>query len=161
MNIDEMPPEWLFKVCDRMHHCMMSREFELRGLSKATHPFLLFALKAEGPGESLSQKELAEKLGVAPPTAAVSIRRMERAGLLAKKADREDSRRNCITLTPKGARLVTECREAFEDIDRKMFEGFSEQDKGKMRSYYIRMIRNLEAMGAQVPAELKGSERTC
>jgi DNA-binding MarR family transcriptional regulator len=139
----------------------MSREFELRGLSKATHPFLLFALNAQGPGESLSQKEIAEKLGVAPPTAAVSIQRMERAGLLAKKADREDSRRNCITLTPKGARLVTECKEAFEDIDRKMFEGFSEQDKKKMRAYYIRMIRNLEAMGAQVPAELKGSERTC
>ena len=86
---------------------------------------------------------------------------MEKAGLLAKSADKDDSRRNCITLTPKGEKLVTECKEAFDDIDRRMFEGFSEQDKRKMRSYYIRMIRNLEAMGAQVPANLKGSGKTC
>ena len=76
MTIDEMPPEWLFRVCDRMHHCMMTREFELRGLSKATHPFLLFALREEGSGQALFQKEIAERLGVAQPTAAVSIRRM-------------------------------------------------------------------------------------
>jgi DNA-binding MarR family transcriptional regulator len=161
MSIDEMGPEWLFRVCDRMHHYMMAREFELRGLSKATHPFLLFALKNAEKDKPLSQKEIAEKLGVAPPTAAVSIRRMEKAGLLAKRADREDSRRNCITITPKGEKLVKECKEAFDDIDRRMFEGFSRQDQENMRSYYLRMIRNLEAMGAQVPAELKGSERTC
>lgn len=156
MNIDDMGPEWLFRICDRMHHSMMIREFELRGLSKASHPFLLFALHDAGKGKSLPQKEIAEKLGVAQPTAAVSIGRMLRAGLLTKAPDQEDSRRKLVALTPKGERLVSECREAFDDIDARMLEGFSEAERKRLRAYYLRMIRNLEAAGAQVPACFKG-----
>lgn len=156
LTIDKLAPEFLFKVCDRTHHCMMHKEFEQRGLSKASHPFLLFVLADTGPGASLSQREIAEKLGVAPSSAAVSIHRMEKAGLLSKKTDKTDSRRNQITLTPKGRQLVEECKAAFEDIDRGMFAGFSKTERENLRLYYIRMIHNLEAMGAQIPSELKG-----
>ena len=159
MGIDDLGPEWLFRICDKMHHCMIAEEFERRNLSKASHPFLLFMLSEAGPGASLSQREIAERLGVSPPTAAVSIQRMERAGLLRKANDDADNRRNCITLTPKGALLVSECRMVFDDMDRRMFEGFSKKDRETLRSFYLRMIRNLEAMGAQCPADLKENER--
>jgi DNA-binding MarR family transcriptional regulator len=160
MKTDAMGPEWLFRICDRMHHSMLMQEFERRDLSRASHPFLLFMLSEAGPKASLSQQEIAERLGVSPPTAAVSIRRMERAGLLRKVADERDLRRNCITLTPMGSKLVRECKTAFNKIDRRMFEGFTDAELDALRSYYLRMIRNLEAMGAQCPAAFKeGSKR--
>lgn len=156
MNDETTGLEWLFRICDRMHHSMLTKEFERRNLSKASHPFMLFILSDAGPDASLSQKELANRLGISPPTAAVSIWRMERAGLLCKVADQADLRRNCITLTPEGVRLVRECKEAFDDIDCRMFEGFLDKEREALRSYYVRMIKNLEAMGAQSPANLKG-----
>lgn len=134
---------------------MMQREFEKRGLLKVSHPFLLFIL-ADAGGSGMPQCELAQRLGVAPSSTAVSIRRMEKAGLLSKKTDKADSRRNQISLTPKGRHLVDECRMAFEDIDRGMLAGFSRAERENLRSYYIRMIHNLEAMGAQIPSGLKG-----
>lgn len=155
MNFDSFGPEWLFRICDRMHHSMIAREFERRNLSKASHPILLFMLGDAGTGASLSQREIATKLGVSPPTAAVSIRRMERAGLLRKVADADDKRLNRITLTAKGSRLARECKDAFGDIDRRMFEGFSAKERETLRAYYLRMIRNLETMGAQCPESLK------
>jgi DNA-binding MarR family transcriptional regulator len=160
MDIHEMGPEWLFRVVDRMHHSMLTQEFERRKLSKASQPFILFVLEDEGKEGSLSQKELAMRLGVSQPTAAVSIRRMEAAGLLRKVVDADDQRRNCITLTPKGSALVRDCKDAFDKIDKRMFEGFSVKECSSLRSYYLRMIGNLEAMGAQGPADIKGRKRT-
>lgn len=155
MDLDKLGPEWLFRIVDRMHHSMLAQEFERRGLSRASQPFILFILEDEGPGASLSQKELAERLGVSQPTAAISIRRMEAAGLLRKLSDGDDLRRNRITLAPKGARLVRDCKAAFDDIDERMFEGFSAKEREELRSYYLRIIANLEAMGAQRPADPK------
>lgn len=160
MDIDQMGLEWLFRIVDRMHHSMLAQEFEKRKLGKASQPFLLFVLADEGKEGLLSQKALASKLGISQPTAAVSIRRMEAAGLLRKVADKEDSRRNRITLTPKGLRLIRECKNAFNEIDTCIFKGFSDKERDSLRSYYLRMIGNLEAMGAQSPADLKGRGRT-
>ena len=156
MDFEALGPEWLFKICGRMHHAMICRELERRKLGEASHPLMLFLLRDAGEGASLSQREIAIKLGVKAPTAAVSIRRMERAGLLRKVADEEDLRKNRITLTAKGSRLVRECRSTFDEIDRRMFEGLSEGDRDVMKRYYLKMIRNLEGMGAQCPADLKG-----
>ncbi|HOX32575.1 MAG TPA: MarR family transcriptional regulator [Spirochaetales bacterium] len=168
MSDETLGPEWLFRICERMRHSMIHQEFERRNLSRASHPFLLFALGERGPGNPLSQAEIAEALGVSQPTAAVSIRRMEGAGLLRKVPDAEDRRLNRITLTAGGARLVRECKKAFGEIDRRMLEGFSDEDRETLRSFYLRMIRNLEAMGAQRPrqpegrpAKGKGRSETC
>jgi DNA-binding MarR family transcriptional regulator len=154
-----MGPEWPFLICDRMRHSMLVKELERRGLAEASHPVLLFILSDAGKGASLSQREIARRLGVSSPTAAVSIRRMARGGLLRKAADEKDLRRNCITLTPMGRKLVGECKAAFDEIDRRMFEGFSDEERGTLRSYFLRMIRNLEAMGAQCPADFKEGEK--
>jgi len=160
MDFDDLGPEWLFRICGRMHRSMIAREFERRGLGEASHPFMLFMLDGAGKGASLSQRELASGLGVSPPTAAVSIRRMERAGLLRKVEDADDRRSNRITLTPKGARLVRECRKAFDEIDVRMFEGFSEREREALRASYLKMARNLEAMGAQCPEHVKEKIKT-
>lgn len=46
-------------------------------------------------------QDLAEGLGVSSPTASVSIRRLEEAGLIARQSDPDDGRATCLRLTKK------------------------------------------------------------
>jgi DNA-binding MarR family transcriptional regulator len=155
MEHDQNALEWLFRTLDRMHHNCMKAEFDKRGLSEASHPAILFVLKHEIEDTSASQKEIADLIGISPVTVAISIKRMERSGLIRKVADPNDLRRNLITITEKGLKLTTECEKAIDDIDVGMFKGFSSEECRSLKTFYIKMIHNMESMGVQIPAKLK------
>jgi DNA-binding MarR family transcriptional regulator len=95
--------------------------------------------------DSCTQRELADYLTVSPPSVAMSIKRMQRAGLVEKAADESDMRYNRIKITERGQQISEKCREEFERIDRRMFEGFSEQEIKQLYSFLNRMSNNLEA----------------
>jgi DNA-binding MarR family transcriptional regulator len=149
--------KWLFRAFDRMHHNCLKAELKKRGLREASHPVILFALKHEIKDMLASQKEIADAIGISPPTAAISIKRMEKAGLLCKIPDEQDTRRKLITLTEKGIQLINECELAFEKVDQGMLTGFTAAEIEQLKMFYLRMINNLETMGAQPPAQLKRS----
>lgn len=50
--------------------------------------------------------EAARAMGLPPPTVSHMVRRLERAGFLAREVDPEDLRRHRLRLTPKGARAL-------------------------------------------------------
>lgn len=147
--------EQLLAAFNRMRHNLIRSEFEQRGLAMASHPPILFALYHEVKGRKASQKDLAEIIGISAPTAAISIKRMERAGLICKSSDMNDQRKNMITLTEKGEKLVKECENTFIELDCQTFKGFSEKEREVLKGYYLRMIENLEAAGATPPQRLK------
>lgn len=105
-----------------------------------------------------SQKELGDAIGISPPTVAISVKRMEKAGLLCKISDEKDLRRNVITLTKKGVEYIEECLSIFDKTDRSVFDGFSELEREQLKRFYLRMIKNLETMGARLPNQLKRKE---
>ncbi|MCX7614209.1 MAG: MarR family transcriptional regulator [Clostridiales bacterium] len=145
----------LLRVFDRMHHKCLRTEFQTRGLNEASHPSILMSLKHEIPGMCATQIEIARRIGIAPPTVAISIKRMEKAGLIKKIGDADDLRRNKITLTEKGYKLLTDCEEAVSGIDEQIFRNFSEKERELLQNFYIRMIGNLEAMGVVPPEQFK------
>lgn len=150
--------ELAFRAVMKMHKRCLSREMDSRGLSKVGQPWILFMLRSHGAGAGCDQKEFSEALGVSPATVAVSIKRMERAGLVRKTPDPRDLRRNHLVITDKGLRLVDDCMQAFQHIDAGTFQGFSEEERKQMNGYYHRMIQNLKAMGAQLPTFMKQEE---
>ncbi|MCR4431741.1 MAG: MarR family transcriptional regulator [Tepidanaerobacteraceae bacterium] len=158
MEYDPNALEWLFRTFERMHHNCIKSEFARRGLSEASHPAILFSLKYEVRNMAASQKDIAQMLGISPPTVAISLKRMEKAGLVRKIVDENDLRRNLITLTDKGLQLLEECENTFYEIDRNIFNGFSDEEREQLKKFYIRMIYNLESMGVQPPAQLKRRE---
>ena len=159
MKYDYNDLESLFRAISHMYHNCIRKEFEKREINHANHPPILFILKHES-GNIASQKDIADKLGISPPTVAISIKRMVKVGLLQKVADESDLRRNFITLTEKGKRLVEESELVFDTIDQGMFRGFSQDDREQLKSTYLRIISNLEIMGAQPPEFLKkGNEK--
>lgn len=143
--------EHLMHAFHRMHHGCMRHQFEKRGLQDVGNPAILFILRRYGDGP-VTQRQIADKLGISPPTVAVSIKRMEKAGLLRKETDADDLRKNCITLTEKGKALTDESIAAEREIYHRIVEGFSPEEQETLCGYYLRMIGNMRGFGCRAPA---------
>jgi len=151
--------ELLFRAVVKMHKRCLNKEMDRRGLSKVGQPWILFMLRDHKMAAGCDQKGFSEALGVSPATIAVSIKRMERAGLVSKEADPRDLRRNLLSITDKGLHLVDDCIRAFEYVDAGTFNGFSEEERRQMEKGYRHMMENLVAMGAHVPTFMKQEEK--
>ena len=152
--------ELLFRAVNKMHRRCLKKEMDSRGLGKVGQPMILFMLRNHEVAAECDQKGFSEALGVSPATVAVSIKRMEKAGLVSKSTDRDDLRRNHLAITDKGLLLVNDCIRAFHDVDAGTFKGFSEEQRKQLESSYRRMMENLVAMGAQVPTFMRQEETT-
>ncbi|MHB8107130.1 MAG: MarR family winged helix-turn-helix transcriptional regulator [Candidatus Cryosericum sp.] len=150
----------LFRAVNKMHRRCLKKEMDSRGLGKVGQPMILFMLRNHEVAAECDQKGFSEALGVSPATVAVSIRRMEKAGLISKSTDPDDLRRNHLAITDKGLLLVNDCIRAFHDVDAGTFKGLSEEERRQLEGSYRRMIENLVAMGAQVPTFMTQEETT-
>lgn len=103
-------------------------------------PIMLMKLFEEG---ELTQKELSEEMNITPASVAVSVKRMEKAGLLIRQADPSDLRFNKVNLTAKGSEIARKCKNGFHRVDELCFRGFSQQELETLREYFERMIQNL------------------
>ncbi|MDO4312630.1 MAG: MarR family transcriptional regulator [Eubacteriales bacterium] len=74
-------------------------EFEL----KPSQAGILFILSHE---RVLSQRELAERIGVKPPSMTVALQKMEKMGYVIRENDKDDMRIIRIALTEKGEHCV-------------------------------------------------------
>ena len=155
LNYDDFNLETLLRTVFNMRMTCVRKEFANKKLSTSCHTPLLFILRNEAENMVASQKEIASKLGISAPTVAISIKRMEKAGLVQKIADETDLRRNLITLTQKGQQLIDESQKELDKIDEKMLNGFPQQEKEQLKMFILRIIYNLEEMGAQPPEDLK------
>lgn len=149
---EEKDLENLFHAFHRMHHDCMRRELERRGLQDVGNPAILFILRNHTGGKPVTQRQIADMLGVSPPTVAVSVKRMERAGLIHKQTHDSDMRKNCISLTDKGKAVTDESIAVGRDIYQTIFSNFTETEIEVLREYYIRMIGNLSALKCRRPA---------
>lgn len=153
-----MAPDWnsltqLIHIFHRMHHGSMRYEMEKRGLQDLSNPGILFFLHHRQQGDQpVSQKEIADHLGIAPPTVATSVKRMMKAGLVTKEPDRQDQRRNNIFLTRRGRDLIDQWAVVEQLVTDKIIEGFSPEEQAALRGYFTRMIVNLGKMGGRHPS---------
>lgn len=103
--------------------------------------------------QGCTQQELAEGMMVTPASVALSTKRLQKAGLIEKKADQENLRCNRLALTEKGTRLAQQCLEIFDDYDRKLFSGFREEELEQLTSYLDRLYRNVTGEDPDVGPE--------
>lgn len=106
-------------------------------------PPLLFTLKLLG---SCNQNELAKTLNVTPPAIAVSLKRMEKSGLLKRAADPNDLRSNRIELTEKGVASADLAERAVQQVTNEAYAGFSREEFDQFITFYQRMQQNLTAL---------------
>lgn len=114
------------------------------------HPKTLFYLHHH-PG--MTQCELAAALDVAPPTLSVSVRRLESAGLVERRADEKDARCQRLYLTAAGEEMDRRCAKGREFLVGALYEGFSEEDMACLDRLLTRMTDNLRQAAGTLPPE--------
>lgn len=92
-----------------------------------------------------TQNELAKALEVSPASIAVSVKRMQKNGVVEKIADDNDLRCNRISLTEKGRELTSEMHRKFDQIDKIMFTDFDENELATLKEYLDRIYNNLSS----------------
>lgn len=107
------------------------------------HPGQLHMLEFIKLNAGCTQAEVAEHLMISPASVAVSTRRMEKAGLVEKRITENNLRCRRLYITDKGKKLTDRCREAFDEFDRVMFNGFREEDLESLKCYLDRLLENI------------------
>ena len=91
------------------------------------------------------QKDIASAMHITPASVAVSLKRMEKSGLITRKPDENDIRKNMISVTPKGENALNEFRRICDTTDSNMFNGFSDEEKDTLHSLLLRLHENLDS----------------
>ncbi len=94
--------------------------------------------------EVLSQKELARRLNVTPPSITSAIQKMEKTGFIKRKPDESDQRVMRLGLTEKGAGCIDHVKRVAEQMDQLMFQGISLEEKLLFRRILMQIFQNLE-----------------
>ena len=123
-------------------------ELAAAGLQEVGHPMLLcmvgLADREGGDPAVRTQRILAKQLNISPAAVTTSLKSLERKGYIQREHGDRDARCNQVRLTDKGRRAVEDCLVCLRRVSRRMYAGFSTQEQAAMRSFYLRMLDNLE-----------------
>ncbi len=110
---------------------------------KGIHPGQEALLELVSNESGLSQKDLAKKLKIQPPTVAVSIKRMEKAGWLTREIDETDKRISRVFITQEGQKVLEEVKIKSKELDDIVFAGIPEVEKCLLHRILIQIIENI------------------
>ncbi len=108
------------------------------------HPAQYTSLFIICTNEGLNLRELAEKMHVENSTASVTVRRMEKSGLIKRQADAEDNRMVRLFVTELGWQQFAKAKEIVSAHVLHSFSQFSEEEL----STIIRLLRKLSGAGS-------------
>lgn len=84
--------------------------------------------------ETITQRDLTERLGIKPGSASEILSKLENAELIVRTQNEEDRRTTDICLTDTGRKLASEALEQRRQQNKKMFSCISEEEKQKLLS---------------------------
>ena len=136
--IEETTGYLLAKVC-RVHRTHIGGLLAGVGLHVGQEMVLLELWKEDG----LKGSELAERLGVEPPTVTRMLRRMESCGLIERRPAPTDARSFRVHLTGKGRTLEEPVARIWEEAEEKTLQGLSSEETLVLRQLLARLRKNL------------------
>lgn len=140
MNCENMDSLYhVFLQVIRLHYQRTHVMLDKIGVYPGQPPMLFTLFHKDGQ----SQKELANKLKIQPATITVMLKRMEKAGLVERRQDKEDQRIWRVHITEEGRKICAEVNEILKDIDEEMFKNFADEEKILLRRLFMQMRDNL------------------
>ncbi len=103
-----------------------------------------------------SQVELANTFSIKPASMSAMTERMLANGLISRRPDPNDSRRNLLTLTPKGEALIDQVHEAWREVDALVAEHLGEAQAKQLFDSAHDLRRSF---GAKTPKDLHSEEQ--
>ena len=121
----------------------LNRERERLGQKLIPLPLMVYVL--EHPG--CTQGEVAAYLYISAASVATSCKRLEQEGLLERRVDPVNRRKNQLYVTAEGGELTREKRAMLERVNDRAFEGVDEGDREVFSRVLDRMLDNLGGRG--------------
>ncbi|MCH5169907.1 MAG: MarR family transcriptional regulator [Oscillospiraceae bacterium] len=118
---------------------IIDRLLEEKGIYFGQPPILHFL----NQNPNATQKEIADFLNVSPASVAVSVKRMEKSGIISRATDKDDARRNNLSLTEKGKELECFARQTFKTVDSAKLSNLSSEELEAMLAVIKKMNDNL------------------
>lgn len=114
-------------------------KFEKLGLTPGQPGVLKALLKKT----EITQKELAQMCHVDQTTLSRNLDKLVQLGYVERKTDEECRRCFLISLTPTGSEKAKEVLIVFQELEKRLTNGFSEEEQKMLYSYLERMLCNL------------------
>lgn len=133
-------------VVSKEHRMAVNHYVEKNDLQKSQHRLLLVLSHLIEERKSVSQRDLAENLSVTPAAVAVTLKKLEKSGIIVKTASEADNRYNELSITEKGERIVKDSKKAFHSTDTQMFKDFSNEELEQLGSFLDRIAENLRPL---------------
>jgi MarR family transcriptional regulator, organic hydroperoxide resistance regulator len=93
--------------------------------------------------QGITQAQLAEALCVDASTVTKMLQRLERDGVVERRADPEDARVQRVYLTPNGTRLVQPVVDIWRGAEARLMAGMTEAEWVLARRLLLQMLSNL------------------
>ena len=146
MNEEKLTRALRLMICnDRMHKKIFDVKLKSMGLHRSAHIILVNIAECGGLP---SQKALADKVGITPAAVTGTLKKLEKCGFIERKCA-EDNRYNIVNVTEKGYAALKEARSSFCEVDRSMFDGFTDSEIESYISCQEKMRANIEKKMAE------------
>ena len=120
----------------RYHAVLRMEDMELN----PSQAGILVILNSHG---RLSQRQLAQKIGITPPSMTVTLRKLEELGFIHKEPDEKDQRIIRIRLSEAGKECIEKLKSIMDEMEEILYQGFSVEEKLLFRRLLLAMRENL------------------
>ena len=125
---------------DRMHRQMLDGYVSRIGIHRTQHRILMHI---ERNNRIVSQKSLAEYIGITPAAVTGAIKKLECEGYI-RRAHGSDGRYYELELTDLGKRIVEETKKQFSELDTSLFEDFTDEELDGYTTYLEKIQKNIK-----------------
>ena len=115
----------LIKDVSRLYALRLRIEADNLGIKSSYRPLLTQLYVKDGG----SQLALSGKTGMKTPTVSITLRKMEKDGLVRRTADEDDLRRVHVYLTDKGRKITEDLNARIAQINEAFVAGMTEEQK--------------------------------
>ena len=137
---EKLKYEMEFTRVIRMYYGRMQAQLAEVGIYRGQPPIMGLLYQHDG----MSQKERASALNLSPATMTVTLKRMEKAGLVRREMDEHDQRILRVHLSEQGRQMWLKSADQIRAVTEELMEGFTPEEEQQMREYLYRIARNME-----------------
>jgi MarR family transcriptional regulator, organic hydroperoxide resistance regulator len=130
---------FLLRMICQAQRSQMSNALAEIGLYAGQEMFLWHLWRQEG----LTQSQLIERMCVQPPTVSKMLDRLEKAGLVERRPDAENSRLSRVYLTEQGNIQKLAVRAIWTNIEQRLTQGLSVEERIVLRRLLLQVHENL------------------
>lgn len=127
---------------ERRRDRVVTRAVMQTGLYGGQHMLLMDVYFHPG----ISQRELAEHMGVSSAAVAINLKKLEKAGFIRRVMDEGDNRYNCVYPTEAGEALCLQSIRIFDELDAEMLQEFTREEKDRFLGFLNRLYQKLGKM---------------